>query len=59
MSTEATMFVCGIVRSVPEGQSAPGNQELFADYFEVIGHSPPGGADSILNEVRFYSYIYI
>ncbi len=59
LSTEATMFVCGIVRSVPEGQSAPGNQELVVDYFEIIGHSPPGGADSLLNEVRFHFYISI
>ncbi|CAF5034885.1 unnamed protein product, partial [Rotaria sp. Silwood1] len=50
LSTEATMFVCGVVRSVPEGKSAPGNQELIVDYFEVIGHSPPGGANSLLNE---------
>jgi hypothetical protein len=26
-----------------------------ADYFEVIGHSPPGGADTLLNEVRLKS----
>jgi hypothetical protein len=42
---------------VPEGQSAPGNQELTVDYYEVVGHSPPGGADTLLNEVFiFVSY---
>ncbi|CAF3802950.1 unnamed protein product [Rotaria sordida] len=50
LSTEATMFVCGVVQSVPEGKSAPGNQELIIDYFEIIGHSLPGGANSLLNE---------
>ncbi|CAF4996249.1 unnamed protein product, partial [Rotaria socialis] len=37
-------------RPIPEGQTAPGNQELVADYFEVVGHSPPGGADTLINE---------
>ncbi|CAF4642756.1 unnamed protein product [Rotaria sp. Silwood1] len=50
LSTEATISVCGVVRPVPEGQTAPGNQELVADYFEVIGHSPPGGVDTLLNK---------
>jgi len=59
LSTEASIFVCGVVRSVPQGQSAPGNQELAVDYFEVIGHSPPGGADTLINEVLFYLYSYI
>lgn len=54
LSTEASLFVCGSVRSLPEGQSAPGNQEIIVDYYEVIGHSPPGGADSLLNEVEYF-----
>ncbi len=45
------MSVFGVVKPVLEGQTAPGNQELVADYFEVVGHSPPGGADTLLNEV--------
>ncbi|CAF4528664.1 unnamed protein product [Rotaria sp. Silwood2] len=62
LSTEATISVCGVVRPVPEGQTAPGNQELVVDYFEVIGHSPPGGADTLLNEVCLYDlnlFIYL
>lgn len=51
LSTEATLAVNGVIRPIPEGQSAPGQQELVADYYEVIGHSPPGGADTLLNEV--------
>lgn len=51
LSTEATLGVSGVVRAVPEGQTAPGNQELVVDYYEVVGHSPAGGADTLLNEV--------
>ena len=51
MSTETSMMVCGFLRPVPEGQRTPGNQELFVDYLEIIGQSPAGGADLLLNEV--------
>jgi asparaginyl-tRNA synthetase len=37
---------------VPEGKQAPRNVELTVDYWEVVGHSPAGGADNILNEVN-------
>ncbi|CAF1651343.1 unnamed protein product [Adineta ricciae] len=50
LATEATISVTGVVRPVPEGQTAPGGQELTADFFQVVGHSPPGGADTLLNE---------
>jgi len=42
---------------VPEGTSALRNQELVADYFEVIGHSPPDGAHLSFLEVCFSFFI--
>lgn len=51
LATEATITVYGVVQPVPEGKTAPGNQELTVDYYEIIGHSPAGGADTLLNEV--------
>ncbi|CAD7091947.1 unnamed protein product [Hermetia illucens] len=50
LTTESSIFVCGKIQKVPEGKSAPGNQELIVDYWEIIGLAPPGGADSVLNE---------
>ena len=50
LSTEASVALYGTIRPVPEGKSAPKNIELVVDYWEVIGHSPAGGADNVLNE---------
>ncbi len=44
------IYVCGILKEVPEGKTAPGGHELSADYWELIGSAPAGGADAILNE---------
>ena len=43
-------MVCGKIQAVPEGKKAPRNCELIVDYWQIIGHSPAGGADNILNE---------
>ena len=53
LSTEATVTVFGTLKAVPEGKKAPRNIELIVDYWEIVGHSPAGGADNILNEVAF------
>ena len=31
---------------------APDNHEMAVDFWELIGSSPAGGADNLLNEVR-------
>lgn len=50
LATEAAICVYGTITKLPEGKSASDNHELTADYWELIGPSPPGGADSVLNE---------
>lgn len=34
---------------MPDGKSAPGGHELTADYWEIVGRSPAGGVDNVLN----------
>lgn len=51
LSTEATICLYGKIQAVPEGKKAPKNIEMLVDYYEVVGHSPPGGADNVMNEV--------
>jgi asparaginyl-tRNA synthetase len=50
LATEATVALFGKIQPVPEGKKAPKNCELIVDYWEIVGHSPAGGADNILNE---------
>ena len=49
LTTESSVRVFGVVAPVPEGKTAPGGHELSADYWELVGLAPSGGADSILN----------
>jgi len=49
LSTEATIRIYGVVEPVPEGKTAPGGHELSADFWELIGSAPSGGAEAILN----------
>ncbi|XP_008543503.1 asparagine--tRNA ligase, cytoplasmic [Microplitis demolitor] len=50
LNTEASVELFGTLKKLPEGKTAPGGHELSVDYWKLIGNSPPGGADSILNE---------
>jgi len=50
LSTESSVQLIGTLKAVPEGKSAPGGHELHVDYWKLIGASPAGGADLLLNE---------
>ncbi|EDO42109.1 predicted protein [Nematostella vectensis] len=50
LSTEATVCLYGVVKAVPEGKSAPGGHEMAVDYWELVGESPAGGVDNLVNE---------
>ncbi|KAI8375884.1 hypothetical protein BD560DRAFT_349598 [Blakeslea trispora] len=42
LSIESTITVYGIINELPEGKTAPGQHELTADYWEVVGKAPSG-----------------
>ncbi|XP_052793701.1 asparagine--tRNA ligase, cytoplasmic-like isoform X2 [Mya arenaria] len=50
LSTEAAVCLFGEINVVPEGKTAPEGHEMKVDYWELVGSSPPGGADNLLNE---------
>lgn len=51
LTLESTVTLYGFIRKLPEGKSAPGDVELYVDYYEVIGLAPSGD-DSFTNKVQ-------
>ena len=50
LSPESSVCIYGTVTPVPSGHDAPGGHELHADFWELVGLAPPGGAEAMLNE---------
>ena len=50
LSLESTMSIWGELCEVKDGQNAPGGVEVIADYWELVGSSPSGGTEAIVNE---------
>ncbi|XP_078376612.1 asparagine--tRNA ligase, cytoplasmic-like isoform X2 [Oculina patagonica] len=50
LATEASVCLYGVIKELPEGKTAPGGHEMAVDYWELVGDSPAGGVDNLVNE---------
>lgn len=50
LSTEASVCLYGVIKELPEGKTAPGGHEMAVDFWELVGESPAGGLDNLVNE---------
>jgi asparaginyl-tRNA synthetase len=50
LATESSVCVYGVIRALPDGKSAPDGHEMAVDFWELIGTSPSGGIDNLINE---------
>ncbi|GME83894.1 unnamed protein product [Ambrosiozyma monospora] len=51
LTVESTLTISGTIKKLPEGKSAPGGVELFADFYKVVGLAP-SGKESFTNKVQ-------
>ncbi|CAI8022550.1 Asparagine--tRNA ligase, cytoplasmic [Geodia barretti] len=50
LAPESTITVYGVLKTLPEGKTAPGGHELVADYWEMVGAAPAGGVENVVTE---------
>ncbi|WFD32629.1 asparagine--tRNA ligase [Malassezia sp. CBS 17886] len=50
LTLESTVALCGEIKALPAGKTAPDNHELVVDYWECLGKAS-GGEDAFTNQV--------
>ena len=50
LTLESSVELYGVIKTLPEGKTAPDNHELVVDYWTCVGKAP-GGDDAIMNRV--------